>query len=309
MIKKIYDFVIKKLSVIPFVLGLPLLIGVIAVSQGWQKLAIAIFLLEIVLLAICVVSLIASVIKNFRLISDWDENYFSEIDELALHYKSGNEHDLEIIAMINFIYRDSDTIKSIIEGKNYQILFKRYVYLSNKLTIFDEFINVIKSIIVSIFASLLVCALYSTQAEINNLYVHIFAGALILIFFMVLFPAEKIKENPGYDWILQYEKELLEESLREIAQQISISDQQKACILEKQKMLQVLIKKHNRVIRKSKKRLIENKILVLESLDPSDLRGNKKDVNWEEVQNRLSDKNGLEVMNYINELKDLYKNS
>jgi hypothetical protein len=126
---------------------------------------------------------------------------------------------------------------------------------------------------------------------------------------MVLFPAEKIKENPGYDWILQYEKELLEESLREIAQQISISDQQKACILEKQKMLQVLIKKHNRVIRKSKKRLIENKILVLESLDPSDLRGNKKDVNWEEVQNRLSDKNGLEVMNYINELKDLYKNS
>lgn len=231
------------------------------------------FLIAATLIFTCI-KLIIIIKQGLHNTRKCDIDSFDEIDRLKKYWNHTNQNYKRQIEYINFSYSEGK-VRNLIEKGDLFNLYNRLDFLKKGAMLFDDLTNNYQALVISLLTSLFVSVL-SPESEIyksNTITKIIIIFIIIFLFIITFFAIALLKHKQRGEMgslkynINKYEMDLLQEEILKIEIGLRIKKGDKKFLFTQQSVLDYLIRKHEKSVRKSKKKEIEQDIEQIENLN------------------------------------------
>ena len=262
-----------------------------------------------VIVTICIAVLIAMflliIIKGVQVlkrgvynISKCEEEPFKSIDQYKKCWTESKAKYIRCIQIINLYYQPGGRVDKLVDAADLDKLYLRMDFLIVQNTVFVQMMQYMYSLVVSVLATLIMNVIDNG----NQLFV-IFGVIVIILTFFVMFFLQYVTRGQGgsLDYMINdYEKELLQEKIKECEKKLTITEEDEAFFKTRQIALEALLDIWKKTRGTKRRKAIVEDIEIVEKLNLC--LGTYADASKEKID--IKGREGYLVYNTYQEDKD-----
>ena len=224
-------------------------------NQNIEAIFNLIIIFYAVAIIICIIRYVIILIKRgIHNIKKCDDELFNKIDQYKECWREDEDFYIKQIQIINLYYKKGGKVDELVNNQEIERLFARADFLLNNNSLFDNLINCFNSLVFS-FVAIFVGQMMASNGVLPS-FVWLFT--ILFFFFVLVFfrYAEKGQAGSYRYYLDDYERSLLLEKIKNLENEIIITDKDEKILEMKQVVIHELIRLRGiRKFKKQKKQL------------------------------------------------------
>lgn len=217
-------------------------------------LCLILLLIEVAMVVYFSILGIITMKRGMHNIKKCDDELFTKIDQYKKCWGEDNNYYIKQIEIINLLYKKDVKVDELVKNKEIERLYARADFLFVQNSLYDNLTTCFSSLVISVIASF-VCQMMQCKRVIL---MFVWMITILICFFGIVLSryAKKGHDGSYRYYIDEYERKLLMDKIRDLENELIITDQDEQILETKQVVINKLIEiRQKKKLKKQKEKL------------------------------------------------------